>query len=398
MYPLIGVPVDQFSGVWFRYSGRHSKADFTDDLSPVLFSDPTVEDWEGFWLKVPNLNKNHSDWREPQNYDYDNHQPDANKIAASGADYLIIPSSFGTPFWQEDLANVSIPIIAIESTHSNSNDPACTELSLDECTRFHAEEYMKMLEDLAFFLTGEPLPPSVQQSKEDLCSSAKNFAKSAKAAQEKGVRALVSWISGEEGSGLAETNWSIDPQDDAQLKLFEVLGMPLLHFKHDGDFWYGITSEEYFMACQGQTISASCNYPVLFPADMHVINFRNIEHYDNHVAFREAWPDRAFMNDQWAPFTSGVWSYQVMAAGLDVTAKALENAERLYEPTDCIPVDVRSDDHNKLGLETAEYACYNQKSVDETLAIMCPNDVSASSSCASISIFLVAMSLWLAFE
>merc|ERR1719476_1169634 len=113
------------------------------------------------------------------------------------------------------------------------------------------------------------VPNSLNTDRQALCNSAKNFQMHMKTAHEKGVRLLAAYPT-------VTTSYFADPVSDSVLRMFEELGMPILHIGKCMDagncagnyFWEYVSLNTYFQSCPegAENVQASCNdnpyYPV----------------------------------------------------------------------------------------------------------------------------------------
>ena len=121
-----------------------------------------------------------------------------------------------------------------------------------------------------------------------------------KIAHDKGVRLLAAYPT-------TATSYFADPTSDSVLRMFEELGMPIIHPGKcieagecvGGNFWEYVPINSYFTSCGPfpENITESCNDDPLYPVDMWL--------YDHRLTFKVpdpdfalGFPDKAFIKGQ----------------------------------------------------------------------------------------------------
>eukprot|EP00977_Amphora_coffeiformis_P021724 scaffold9782_cov150-Amphora_coffeaeformis.AAC.3 len=226
-------------------------------------------------------------------------------------------------------------------------------------------EVIQQYHDLAVAL-GIDIPASVKDDQKALCKAAAQFQDAAQIAHTKGIRALAGYISTNQYRNA--TSYLAYPSDDMVLRMFEELGMPLLHPGlcqaeecSQNYFWDWIPTQEFFPDCSKTQDRQECNDNVLYPADMWLYDHRTTITFTSQE-FRESFPDPAVIQGQYEywPIGGGIISYRHAAEILSIVAPTLASVERIHPSTECTPADVTSVEHAQDGVGPGEYACYDR--------------------------------------
>jgi hypothetical protein len=281
------------------------------------------------------------------------------------------------------------PIIYIDVAQQGSN---CIGENANNCYGKTMIEVIEQYDALALAL-GISRPASVEQDKQDMCQAAKEFQAAAETAQSKGVRALAGYINPDPEA----MSYLAYPPDDMVLRMFEELGMPLLHVGSceavncsQNYFWEWIPTKELFPDCaDGQSFS-QCNDNPLYPVDFWLYDHRTTLNFTSNK-FKEAFPDKAVLKSQYAywPIGGGIISYRHAAEILSLVAPRLAAAERLHPSTACTRADVSSVDHAIDGLGPGQYACFD-RSVHREEYFQCPASNNMSLSGGAIAGIVIA--------
>jgi len=205
------------------------------------------------------------------------------------------------------------------------------------------------------------MPSNFNEDLEALCTASRNFQEDMEIAHEKGIRTMPAYLS---GSG---TSYFADAKHDMVLRMFEELGMPILHNGAcsnktacpDNYFWEYVPKEEYFNGCDGD-ITADCNDNVLYPVDVWLYDHRTTLSVKNED-FAVAYPDKAIISKQlefW-PIGGRLVTPFHAAKILDIVGPSISGASRLHAATPCQNADVSSRDHKLNGVAPGSYACYD---------------------------------------
>ena len=147
-------------------------------------------------------------------------------------DELIIHGYRGSPW---GLANATIlematekigkpPIYAeLSRTHPDGADTCPEDMTStdDKCRGVSMIDVVEEHYDLAKYLNLD-VPDSLNDDRQTLCDSAARFQANMKTAQDKGVRVMAAYLS-------TTTSYIADPVSDGVLRMFEELGMPIIH-------------------------------------------------------------------------------------------------------------------------------------------------------------------------
>jgi hypothetical protein len=158
------------------------------------------------------------------------------------------------------------------------------------------------------------------------------------------------------------------------LRMFEELGMPILHIGKCEDcslsyFWETIPTDSYFASCSEEQINAtdyaSCNEDPLYPVDVWLYDHRTratIANEDFSVVF----PDKAVLAGQAVEWPIGGRKITPAHAAeiLNSVGPLIAGFDRLHDETACIfDIDVTSDAHRQsgsgvVGAGAGEYVCH----------------------------------------
>lgn len=266
------------------------------------------------------------------------------------------------------------PIIYIDVAQQGAD--CVSEEEQKNCYGKSMIEVVQQYYDLSRAL-GFDIPSSVEQDRRDLCKAAEEFQDAAEIAHTKGVRALAGYISVNEFRNA--TSYLAYPPDDMVLRMFEELGMPLLHpgkCQAEGCsqeyFWEWIPTQELFPACSEGQDRSTCNDEVLYPADMWLYDHRTTLTFISQD-FRKDFPDPAVLQGQYAywPIGAGIISFKHAAEILSIMAPTLAKMERIHDPTPCTAADVSSITHAQDGLLGGSYACFD-RTVHRQSYLQCP--------------------------
>jgi len=225
--------------------------------------------------------------------------------------------------------------------------------------------------DVATFLNLD-VPDSLNEERQRLCESALTFQSYMKIAQDNGVRAMAAYLV----PSPVGTSYLATPVDDMVLRMFEELGMPILHPGSCPDktlckfeyFWEWLPNAEYFNQCSEGQDFATCNSSTLYPVDFWLYDHRTTFTITN-PDFQLAFPDRAIIKKQYAywPIGGRMITPHHAAEILDIVGPAMAGADRIYPETACTPeVDVVSKTHRTVGLPGGSYSCFNDAKYHES--------------------------------
>lgn len=207
------------------------------------------------------------------------------------------------------------------------------------------------------------IPDSINSDRQTLCSSAANFQTNMKTAHENGVRLMAAYLT----TGIS---YFADPTSDGVLRMFEELGMPILHTGkcfNEGIcggnyFWEYMAKETYFQSCPAEGIAAECNDDPFYPVDMWLYDHRTTMMVtEPSFTLDNNFPDKALIAGQRAywPIT-GFNSPLDAAEILDIVGPQVASATRLHPATPCTGgINVTGTDHRTQGLPGGEYACFS---------------------------------------
>lgn len=302
---------------------------------------------------------------------------DVEIFASLKPDYLVMHGyrgelwGFNATIEKQVVNIIGKPIIYIDVAQQGAN---CIGDNADNCYGKSMIEVIEQYDALALAL-GIPRSGAVEQDKRAMCQAARVFQEAAEIAQSKGVRALAGYIN----TGDDAMSYLAYPSDDMVLRMFEELGMPILHPGScsaanctQNYFWEWIPTKELFPACAGQSLTLECAASPLYPVDFWLYDHRTTLTFVG-SEFAQAFPDKAVVQGQHAywPIGGGIISYRHAAEILSLVAPRLAAAERLHVATSCTPADVSSVEHAIDGLQPGQFSCYDE-SVHRLEYFQCP--------------------------
>ena len=192
-----------------------------------------------------------------------------------------------------------------------------------------------------------------------------------KTAQEKGIRVMPAYLT-------TKTSYFADVVSDSVLRMFEELGMPILHIGSSMDagdcagnyFWEYVGLNDYFKACPDgeENVTSSCNDGTLYPVDFWLYDHRTTLAVTD-PDFILGFPDKALIAGQSAywPIGGRLLSPRDAAEVLNIVGPQVASASRVHPATECTPdIDVTGTDHRIAGLAGGEYACFNDGAFHNT--------------------------------
>lgn len=370
---ISGLGRDQLVGVYGEYANDGSDYDFTNLLDGSTYpADPTPEEMELITSVThisPGCLKGYC-----QEFDLE-------IFRSLKPDYIVMHGYRGN-LWgfdadtEKQVVNViGRPIIYIDVAQQGAN--CISENEQQNCYGKSMIEVVEQYYDLAQAL-GIAIPKSVEEDRRALCKAAEEFQDAAELAHTKGVRAMAGYISVNQFRNA--TSYLAYPPDDMVLRMFEELGMPLLHpgkCQAPGCsrnyFWEWIPTQEYFPECAPGQDRLSCNDEVLYPVDMWLYDHRTTFTFLSQE-FRQSFPDPAVLEGQFEywPIGGGIISYRHAAEILSIMAPALAKMERIHDSTSCTIADVTSILHAQNGLSGGSYACFDRTKHRQTY-LQCPS-------------------------
>lgn len=229
-------------------------------------------------------------------------------------------------------------------------------------------------EQLATALGVANVEDNVAADKAAFCSAATSFKATAKAASDKGVRAMAIYAPyGAAGPNGEVGAFLMSPDKDPVLLMLEELGMQILHVdvSQDSNWEYAVTADwsaGTLSATDTKSSGALTGEQVKYPVDFFLADVRTLLDF-NSESFAKAWPHPAVTAGQSAYWPSGGQDYSWKHATeiLTIVGEKLAQAEKIADgtttshvSTTCTQVDViDSETHRTTGLGPAEYACYN---------------------------------------
>lgn len=353
-----GLTTDQLLGTYGEHANSGSDLDFENpEMGSSFPADPTAEEVK-FLQSVVNLSPGcGAEFCTEFNMDtFKDLKPD-----------LMIMHGYRQSHWAvaDHVPNITeamgAPPIYLEvSLHGED----CTNENVTSCYGKSMIELIKRHMELAEFLNFDT-PDGLEDDFNRMCESASNFQNKMEVVQQKGIRAMAAYLT-------TGTSYFATPVDDMVLRMFEELGMPLMHVGACQNkttcvynyFWEWIPIDEYFNDCSGNQTYAECNEKTLYPVDFWLYDHRTTTVIQSDD-FAEAFPDKALLKKQYTSWPIGgrLMTPDHVSRILDRVGEDMEGAERIHGATDCVPdVEVTSVEHRTShalgGLAGGEYACF----------------------------------------
>lgn len=350
-----------------QWGNEASDLDLSDPESGSSFpKDPTPEELQ-FLASTTNLSPNCPTGARCNEIDTDLlRQVDADYVLTLGYRHQV---RYIGDYVKEIEDIIGKPVIYLDVSQTG---PDCKPGKEDRCYGKSMIDLIHQIEKLAFAMGISP-PASLERDRQNLCEASAAFREAAKKAHLRGVRAMAAYIV----PGEDESTHLANPPDDMVLRMFEELGMPLMHVECDlkpneetcplGFFWETVANTN-MTNFQGTGVP---KYPIDFWL------------YDDRITLTvldpkfgtEIYPNKAFREGQYAywPIGGGSLSYRHAAEILNIVTPSIASAQRLYEPTGCEDgVDVSGVAHRTVGLDGGEYACYDERYHREEY-LQCPS-------------------------
>jgi len=352
-----GLGTDQLIGTYGEYVVSGSDFDFEQPEQTSSYSaDPEPEDIMKL-LETTNLSPGCE--RVPGYCT----EMDLDSLVELNPDYLIVHGYADSPWGFSNFTEVEL---AFPKTKIIYNDVSLTG---DDCTVYencYGKSMIDLIEqyqELAVFLNLEE-PASMKEDLAELCAAATEFQEHMKTAHDKGIRTMAAYVD-------PSSAFYASPVNDMVLRMFEELGMPILHVGKCEDcslsyFWETIPSESYFASCDNTTDFADCNEDPLYSVDVWLYDHRT-KGVINNEDFAVVFPDMAVLMGQFVEWPIGGRKITPRHAieVLKNVGPYVANAERLHVETPCVPdLDVSGEAHRQSGsgvkgAGAGEYACYN---------------------------------------
>jgi len=259
----------------------------------------------------------------------------------------------------------------------NSNRGIYTR-DTDKCMARSLIDVIERTNELASFLGIEGTMKNKDEDKNRMCWAAKRLSKAAQGAQRDGLRVMAANVFIKPFMSGGVTLNPLDPLNDAYLRTYEELGVPMLHpGKYPGNPEI-IPTNVWFPKCeQGQDMTG-CNNEAFYPVDLWLMEGRRLPNGTTEELdlLLRVFPEKALLSEQYAhwPMNDGAISYRAVARTFHYMASKLNGVSRVYPPTTCSPVNVTSDSYlmrTTGGIEPAGYACFN-KEVQQLSYLKCP--------------------------
>jgi len=201
--------------------------------------------------------------------------------------------------------------------------------------------------------------------------------------QGKGIRTMAAYMD-------PTTAFYASPINDMVLRMFEELGMPILHYGACTNcsisyYWESIPTEDYFVGCN-DAIEESCNNDPLYPVDVWLYDHR-IRALVESDDFRVAFPDKAILAKQFVEWPIGgrkITPRHGIEILTDVGPK-VAGFDRLHPETDCLEFDATLTEFRKSGpgikgAGAGEYVCFNRDYHNGEYFQTCPGESTTTTS------------------
>jgi len=352
-----GIPNEQVLGTYGNIGTSGSDFDPKNpDIDTAFTSDPTPEEY-AFIQTTRNLSPDCGN-EYCTSFDLDG-------FIELAPDYIIMEgyreSPWGISAYVQNITDAmgGKPIIYIELSQTGQVD--CTEGNTKLCYGKSMIEVINQYHDLARAMEFDMLP-SVEDDRKALCEAAENFSENMEKAHAKGIRVMAGYLTN-------SVSYFATPIDDMVLRMFEELGMPLLHVGSCEDegcqyeyFWEWIPKESYFRGCPADAIVEGCNDDPLYPVDFWLYDHRTTLSVTEPEAINLIFPDKAIIKKQYAswPIGGGKITQRHATEILNLVGPAVAAAERIYPDTTCVAADVSGSEHKTAGLAGGEHPCYDE--------------------------------------
>jgi len=256
------------------------------------------------------------------------------------------------------------PIIyrEISTVGLNGTDPmecSATDSPNDRTDGCYGRSLLDFIDDnfeLAEFLNLD-IPDSLNDDRAMLCEAAENFQANMKTAQDKGIRTMAGYLS----SG---TSYLANPTADPVLRMFEELGMPILHPGETCITNATSCTHTYFWEYVSIDKFKLDSTEPLYPVDFWLYDHRITAAVTDPDFAKDVFPDKALQANQLGSWPNGgrlITPFHA-AAILNDVGPAVAAAGRIYPSSNCIDeVDVTGTDHRSNGLKAGERACFADK-------------------------------------
>lgn len=384
----VGMDSNQLAGVYGQWGGETSNLDPTNPEKGSDFeSDPTPEDIQFLAAHALNLSPNCLPGARCDEIDLDLFRGISGEVDA----FITIGYRHTVRYITDAVSEIESilgkPVIYIDLSQTG---PDCLPTKEYRCYGKSMIDLIVQFEELASALGVNPTK-ALQQDKQDLCEASANFQQVARDAQLRGVRVMAAYF----GFGIDGATYLANPPDDMVLRMFEELGMPLLHVDCElapdqdqcplGFFWETVNNTVFFDNCEATDIQQCSNENPKYPVDLWLYDDRQTLEVLSKT-FATQFPDKAVLEGQIAywPIGGGSLSYRHAAEILNIVAPALADTKRLYDGTQCVSsVDVSGIAHRTVGLQGGEYACYDERFHRQEY-LKCPVEASKASNAAII--------------
>mmetsp|Transcript_21443 Transcript_21443/g.47652 ORF Transcript_21443/g.47652 Transcript_21443/m.47652 type:complete len:493 (+) Transcript_21443:305-1783(+) len=353
-----GLGTDQLIGTYGEYLVEGSTFDFDmPEQASAYSADPEPEDIARL-LETTNLSP---DCERTPGYCT---SFDVAGLVELDPDFLVVHGYAGRPWGFSNFTEIQLNFpeerIIFNDVSLEGDNCTATENCYGKSMIGMVEQYR----ELGAFL-GVEEGPELQADFADLCEAAKEFSAHMETAHEKGIRTMASYVDPTSG-------FYASPVNDMVLRMFEELGMPILHIGACANcslsyFWETIPVESYFKSCEVNTTDFSvCNEDPLYPIDVWLYDHR-VRGTVNNEDFGVVFPDKAILAGQFVEWPIGGRKITPAHAAeiLRSVGPAVAGFDRIHGETDCVPdIDVSGLDHRQSGegvkgAGAGQYACYN---------------------------------------
>jgi len=370
-----GMTEEQIVGTYGSWVTTGSDLDF-DKLSEgsTLPADPSPDELKWLDTKVVNLSPDCKNNVRCKTFKLDT-------LKTVDPEYVILWGYTQSPFAIDAdlIANMTemgyeTVYIEISQNAGHGNGTVCKGDLVNGCFGKSMVEVAERWEKLTVAL-GTTLPESVQVDKKLMCEAAAKFTEASKEAHERGVRVMAQYPT--------ETSISIaNPVADVVLRMFEELGMPIMHpgglcKDEDGEpcyhsyFWESVPRDSYFSDCDPS--SGDCVDKMLYNVDMVLYDHRLTVKLQNATNI-DRLGDPALKQGQMAywPIGGRPHTYRHATEILNLVTPELKKAKRIHSRSDCTKnIDVSSTEHRETSLMKGQYACFNPEFHNEDYT--CPS-------------------------
>lgn len=292
---------------------------------------------------------------------------DINILIDLDPDFLVVHGYAGSPWGFSNFTEVELAFPTSKIIYNDVSLEGKDCSTYENCFGKSMIDLIEQYQELAVFLNLEE-PEKLKEDMAALCEAATEFSVHMQGAHEKGIRAMAAYVD-------PSNAFYASPINDVVLRMFEELGMPILHTGKCEDcsmsyYWETIPSTSYFASCSEEQANATefleCNNDPLYPVDVWLYDHRTRATINNED-FSVVFPDKAILEGQFVEWPIGGRKITPSHAVeiLNSVGPSISGFNRLHAESLCIPdLDVTSEAHRQSGegikgAGAGDYACFD---------------------------------------